>query len=95
MYSSYKNLKSVPSGLQEKLWCLPKSASAAVDTAGGTSFHIPVTANYQDAQAYLMALPPHFKTMQEWLWTQTKWVLSLSLGSIVRPLSLNWRHIIC
>lgn len=45
-YGSYNNLKSVPNGLQEKLWCLPKSVSAAVYTAGQTSFHIPVTANY-------------------------------------------------
>lgn len=46
IYGSYKNLKSVPNGLQEKLWCLPKSVWAAVHTAGETSFHIPVTANY-------------------------------------------------
>jgi len=57
-----KCLLPVPNGHQEKSWCLPESASAAVYSAGGTSFHIPVTANYH----WCTALPYRTTTSFQW-----------------------------
>lgn len=92
MYGLYKNLNSVPNGPQEKLWCLPKSVSAAVSTAGGTSLHIPVTANYHWCTALSYGTATSFQSSAGMAVGRTQMGAVSAFGG---PLSLNWGHTFC
>lgn len=87
MYRSYKNLKSVPNGLQEKLRCLPKSVSAAAYTAGGASFHIPVTANYHWCTAPSYGTATSFQNSAGMAVDRIQMVVISAFGE---PLWIHW-----